>query len=342
MFLPFKPCRAQLAADAFTNIGGKRIPSTTACRRLIRGGRNAGDREMDRATGRAGGDQTPKITGRWFRRCRTHARVDRAGELLRDEHVFATGAIRAALKKLRKSSRFHGLRGVSSVGRASALQAEGHRFEPDTLHSPDGRDATRPDRSSVRARFHFRMPAGRQSRGWWRTSWAAAEGARQHRAKPQMDNMCLPRRRSGLVTSLNRHSRRLAGTPSLRTRGTPSPDGHPQCSALVSAFLAAVLALTAGACDTPPTASATTSTASLTLNAAPVARVNPSVLGTAYCGQRRVRVRLPLRRIRSDDPHGPSWRMAGRRMVCGVVQRHVQRDGASGVRELHQGSTGTL
>jgi len=46
-------------------------------------------------------------------------------------------------------------------------------------------------------------------------------------------------------------------------------------------MLAAVLAL--GACDSAPTATAEGTTASLNLNQAPVAKVNLTVLGTAYC-----------------------------------------------------------
>ncbi|HEY0025276.1 MAG TPA: hypothetical protein VGB24_20345 [Longimicrobium sp.] len=48
-------------------------------------------------------------------------------------------------------------------------------------------------------------------------------------------------------------------------------------------MLAAVLALGTGACDSAPTATAEGTSASLTLNQAPVAVVNLTLLGTAYC-----------------------------------------------------------
>lgn len=53
---------------------------------------------------------------------------------------------------------------------------------------------------------------------------------------------------------------------------------------LKATVLASALVLASAACDSPPTASTIEPPAGVQLNTAPVAKVNLTVLGTAYCG----------------------------------------------------------
>jgi hypothetical protein len=89
----------------------------------------------------------------------------RDGILRRSGHVQTTGP---PLRSLRLGSNMR-VRGVSSAGRAPALQAGGHRFDPGTLHL---------DFAAISARHRSSTPAPSASvaAGWQQTAALLARG----------------------------------------------------------------------------------------------------------------------------------------------------------------------